>query len=83
MKYSDNRIRSREMPLKPLREFSSMLAQGNEYAESTGGIRLERITVMKIVVCIIKTSKYCIILYNHNMTPLNLDLNKKLTIKCD
>lgn len=51
MKYSDNRIRSREMPLKPLREFSSMLAQGNEYAESTGGIRLERITVMKIIVC--------------------------------
>lgn len=39
MKYSDNRIRPREMPLKPLREFSSMLAQENEYAESTGGIR--------------------------------------------
>jgi len=53
MKYSDNRIRSREMPLKPLREFSSMLAQRNEYAESTGGIRSERITVMKIVVRLI------------------------------
>lgn len=42
MKYSDNRIRSRETPLKPLREFSSMLAQRNEYAESTGGIRIEK-----------------------------------------
>jgi len=51
MKYSNNRIRSREMLLKPLREFSSMLAQGNEYAESTGGIRLEKNTFMKIVVC--------------------------------
>lgn len=64
MKYSDNRIHSREMPLKPLREFSSMLAQGNEYAESTGGIRLERIIGMKIIVCFLQHRKDTAVLHD-------------------